>query len=355
MHFSVTDTGVGIPLEKQQLIFEPLAQADNTASHGVVGAGLGLAISQKLVALMGGHIWVESQVGRGSTFHFVVPFAVRPAIEHLAEGESAGRGDLASPQVPTTLLGGRLRILLAEDNPINRHLAITLLEEAGHSVVAVSDGAQALAALERERFDLMLMDVQMPELDGFAATAALRARERSSGAHIPVIAMTARAMHSDRERCLAAGMDSYISKPLDIETFAQAVATLVPAAAAPSSIPQLVKEHESPVHLPACESDIGGGSKPIFDHDRLRAQTLGKPDLLAKVIGLFLADYPQQLSKIRAAAADGECRASGGCDPLAARRAAQPGHGRRTYNRVDDRSACAPGRPGSCYGYVRRA
>jgi HPt (histidine-containing phosphotransfer) domain-containing protein len=143
------------------------------------------------------------------------------------------------------------------------------------------------------------MDVQMPELDGFAATAAIRAQERTSGAHIPIIAMTARAMHGDRERCLAAGMDSYISKPLEIETFAQVVATLAPS---------LVKEHESPADLPAHESDIGASSKPIFDHDRLRAQTLGKPDLLAKVIGLFLADYPQQLAEIRAAAAAGDAR-----------------------------------------------
>jgi PAS domain S-box-containing protein len=311
LQFTMRDTGIGIPPEQQQLIFEPFAQAHPSASRGFGGAGLGLAICQNLVALMGGRIWVESQVGRGSTFHFSVHLGRCELPEAIHEHEPVVVHAQPSSAVPRTPGGRQLRILLAEDNPINRQLAIALLEEAGHSVTAVSDGAQALAALDRVSFELILMDVQMPELGGLATTAVIRAREQASGAHTPIIAMTARAMHGDRERCLAAGMDGYISKPLDIDIFVQTVATLAPTAvASPTAILPAPPAKAGEMLPRRGARDWRGGEHQqppqVLDQTRLHAQTLGKPDLLARVIGLFLSDYPSQLCEIRAAATDGD-------------------------------------------------
>jgi signal transduction histidine kinase/DNA-binding response OmpR family regulator len=348
LHVAVKDTGIGIPPEKQRLIFEPFTQADGSTTRQYGGTGLGLAITRQLVNLMGGRLWVESQVGRGSTFHYIAYFEVasaaptdealqdesaldglsvlvaedhaahrrflvdllarwhmRPtavasgaaALTALQQAHAAGmpfalvmldadlstldgfalaeeimqhpewteatimvltsgreRGDAArcralgiaayltkpvtpselweairlalrqpaahAPRPPVitqhTLREGRPRlcILLAEDNLINQKVTVRLLEQEGHRVVVVSDGQAALAAVARHTFDLVLMDVQMPILGGFEATDAIRAQERTSGGHLPIIAMTAYAMRGDRERCLAAGMDGYLTKPL---------------------------------------------------------------------------------------------------------------------------------------------
>jgi PAS domain S-box-containing protein len=212
LHFSVRDTGIGIPADRQKLIFEAFTQADNSTTRKYGGTGLGLTITSRLVDLMGGRIWVESQPGAGSIFHFNAPFTL-------------GAG--AALQIPREVDDGRnlpahllrearptLRILLAEDNPVNRALARRLLENKGHTVVTANNGLEALAFLETESFDVALMDVQMPEMNGFEATRALRQKERTSKKHLPIIALTAHAMKGDEERCLAAGMDAYISKPI---------------------------------------------------------------------------------------------------------------------------------------------
>jgi two-component system sensor histidine kinase/response regulator len=348
LHFSVTDTGIGIPKEKQKLIFEPFTQADTSTTRRYGGTGLGLSISARLIEMMGGRIWLQSEEGKGSTFHFAVKFGVaknaaprttpadpgvlndlrvlvvddnatnrqilektlsywrmRPtavsnatsALNLLQEAKAAGvpfgllvadchmpevdgftlveqiqqspdlsnlvtvmltsggqRGDsarcrqlgiaaylikpvvqgdfldtllqvVASPDGATqparvitrhTLRDGHLplRILLAEDNLVNQKLASRLLENHGHIVVVASDGAQALEILEKQRFDLILMDAQMPVMDGFEATAAIRRLEENTHTHIPIIAMTAHAMVGDRQRCLQSGMDGYIPKPV---------------------------------------------------------------------------------------------------------------------------------------------
>ena len=347
LHFAVSDTGIGIPAEKQAIIFEPFSQADTSTTRRYGGTGLGLSISSRLIGMMGGRIWLESKAGQGSTFHFTAlfrtatasctPVSADPAIlENMrvlivddnatnrqilektlaywkmqptsASGAAAGltmlqearergtpfgllvvdchmpdidgfmlverlqklpemrdlvtvmltsggqRGDgqrckelgiaayLIKPVLQSDLLeallrvaGPRpnatepmqvvtrhtlresrmpLRVLLAEDNVVNQRLAVRLLEKEGHSVVVAGDGAKALEALERQQFDLILMDVQMPVMDGMEATAAIRKREQSNGTHIPIVAMTAHAMAGDRQRFLSMGMDGYVSKPI---------------------------------------------------------------------------------------------------------------------------------------------
>ena len=353
LHFMVSDTGVGIPTEKLDTIFESFQQVDASITRKYEGTGLGLTISKEFVELMGGNIWVKSQVGKGSTFHFTArfelsnkempeafslknqdmsglpvlivddnatnriifremtsswgfePAAVEDGDQALAELEnarSAGRpyrlvlldlqmphidgfevgrrmredpnnsglkiimltsvgmkgdserckdvgigGYLVKPVKQSELLDGimlamdrpevekgpvitrhtiqearrRLRVLLAEDNPVNQKLAIKLLEKRGHLVSVVANGQEAIDALKGEHFDLILMDVQMPDLDGFEATGRIRNREKEEGGHIPIVAMTAHAMKGDREQCLAAGMDDYVSKPIKVtELFA---------------------------------------------------------------------------------------------------------------------------------------
>jgi PAS domain S-box-containing protein len=346
LRFSITDSGIGIPAEKQVTIFESFNQADTSTTRCFGGTGLGLTICKQLLSMMGGDIWVDSEPGRGSTFHFTARFelsaqeagAIRlpadvnlagvktlivddnatncqvlqemlaswhmapqavnggpRAIAELSRALDAGDPfrllllDLQMPDIdgfqvarqvkaqpwgqnlPILLLtsvgqkgdgsrcqqagidgyllkpvkqddlldaiclslGGsqpkspqlitrhsisearrRLRILLAEDNPINQKLAVTLLQKRGHQVIVAADGTQAVAAAGREAFDLILMDVQMPGMDGLEATGAIRQMELKSGRHIPIIAMTAHAMKGDREKCLAAGMDAYVSKPV---------------------------------------------------------------------------------------------------------------------------------------------
>ena len=219
LHFRVIDSGVGIPGDKQALIFEPFRQVDGSTTRRFGGTGLGLAIASTLVELMGGQIWVDSAAGAGSTFHMTVPATKasgadrRRAVSAAAPARTGGAG-----HVPRSA-----RILIAEDNIVNQRIAGGLLTRRGHVVTIVGNGREALDALRREPFDLVLMDVQMPDMDGFEATAAIRQWERDTGARIRIVAMTAHAMTGDRERCLAAGMDGYLSKPIDQRTLYDAV------------------------------------------------------------------------------------------------------------------------------------
>ena len=235
MHFSVADTGIGIALEKQTDIFNAFTQADGTITRRYGGSGLGLSISKKLVEMMGGHIWVQSELKQGSSFHFTAPLTAEAPPERSereARAASCASPALRDPvevrePVPqlrspaAAVVAGKalpqprpLKILLAEDNPVNQKVAVRLLSHQGHSIQIASSGRQALDILEDARFDVVLMDVQMPDLDGFEATRMIRRREQKKGGHIPIIAMTACAMIGDREKCLEAGMDDYISKPI---------------------------------------------------------------------------------------------------------------------------------------------
>lgn len=203
--FSVHDTGVGIPRDKLALIFEPFRQADGSTARNYGGTGLGLAISSRLVKMMNGQIWVESVLAQGTTFHFTARFALRQAVKRaLASGvEVAPAADVA------------FDILLAEDNRVNQLILSRLLERKGHRVVTASNGEEALAKLAEQRFDVVLMDVQMPGLDGLATTRRIREMEQGTSAPMAIIALTANAMQGDREKCLKAGMSDYLAKPVD--------------------------------------------------------------------------------------------------------------------------------------------
>ncbi len=213
-HFTISDTGIGIPAEKRVVIFEPFAQAEDSTTRRFGGTGLGLAISSRLVTLMGGTIWVEDGPnGKGSAFHFTTPLGT-------------------APDVPTVQVRSRpasevhLKILLVEDNAVNQLVAIRVLERQGHSVSLARNGREAVDALASEVFDLILMDLEMPVMDGIRATQIIRAEEQISGKHIPIIAMTANALKTDEIRCYAAGMDAYVSKPINVNTLLQAIENL---------------------------------------------------------------------------------------------------------------------------------
>ncbi len=206
-HFSVQDTGIGIPLEKQSSIFEPFAQSDSSTTRRYGGTGLGLTISSKLVEILGGRLWVESTPGQGSCFHFTAKMGVLDNPSH-ADLDAAELAAGVEGDVP------ELHILLVDDNAVNQKVALRLLEKEGHTVTVADSGKAALALWERQAFDLIFMDVQMPDMDGLEATSAIRRAESGTGRHIPIIALTAHAMAGDRERCLASGMDGYVPKPV---------------------------------------------------------------------------------------------------------------------------------------------
>jgi CheY-like chemotaxis protein len=214
LHFAVRDTGIGIPADKQQRIFEAFTQANGSTTREYGGTGLGLAICTQLVQLMGGQMWVESEVRRGSTFHFTVRFGVQrqAAPERTLVTHHPGR-EARRP----------LRVLIAEDNVVNQRLTTRLLEKQGHRVTVVDNGLAALAILAQQTFDLVLMDVQMPEMDGLETTAAIRAQEQGTGRHLPIIALTSHAMQGDQERCFAAGVDAYVSKPMKVDELYAAI------------------------------------------------------------------------------------------------------------------------------------
>jgi len=423
LHFEVLDTGIGIPTEKQQLIFGAFSQADGSVTRKYGGTGLGLTISEKLVKMMRGEIWLKSEEGNGSSFHFTAPFSLaktsaakttlndailtgipvlvvddnatnrrilndvlirwqmkptladggKTALALLERARQVGepyplvltdahmpemdgftladrikhnpglanatimmltsggqRGDalrcrelgisayLTKPirqaelreaietvlaSQPTTKIDHGLvtrhslrkvkhglRILLAEDNLVNQRLATRLLEKRGHTIVLAGNGREVLAALEKSHngeFDLVLMDIQMPEMGGLDATAAIRKLEKLTGMHLPIIAMTAHAMKGDRERCLAAGMDGYVPKPIQVEELVSAIDSVLPALAA--------KQINSP--------------EDAIDQAALLSRVNGDRELLAEMAGLFLRDCPKHMAEIRQAVARRDSKA----------------------------------------------
>jgi signal transduction histidine kinase/ActR/RegA family two-component response regulator len=216
IRFEVQDSGIGIEPDKLDRMFEPFMQADVSMTRTYGGNGLGLSIAKELVERMGGTIGAESEPGRGSTFWFELPL---PAGAVAAPATIRRRDAHMAPRPPD---GARPVVLVVEDSPVNRVVAIGVLERCGFNAHAVNDGREALEALSSRRYDAVLMDCQMPEIDGYEATRELRRREQGLR-HTPVIAMTAHAMHGDRERCLEAGMDDYVTKPVRAQALADAL------------------------------------------------------------------------------------------------------------------------------------
>ena len=283
LQFTVADSGVGIPLDKQRIIFEAFEQADGSTTRHYGGTGLGLGICARLVEQMQGRIEVESAPGQGSKFKFTAAFGLAP--------EGAAPVPETSPELLRNAPARTgLHILVAEDNPVNRAVAAGLLERTGHRVSLANDGHDAVSLYRRDRFDLVLMDVQMPALDGMAATREIRNLEAKLGRSAPIIAMTAHAMAGDRERCLAAGMNSYVSKPLTKESLLAAIDSVMtaPAVARRTAAPSFA------VDLPS-RADL----LEQFEGDEALLDRLGK---------LFIENTPQVLAAMQAAVdrADGK-------------------------------------------------
>ena len=218
LHFTIKDTGVGVPADKQKAIFDAFAQADSSTTRQYGGTGLGLSISSQLCTLMGGEIGMESKEGEGSTFWFTARFGLP---EPSRATDSRERGIICSSGLSREEIFKGMNILLAEDDYINTTLATTLLSQAGLHITTVENGLDVLKEFATKKYDLILMDLQMPEMDGYEATLALRQQEKNGTSHIPIIAMTAHAIKGDREKCLQAGMDDYLTKPINaVELYA---------------------------------------------------------------------------------------------------------------------------------------
>ena len=282
--FTVRDTGIGIPPEKQRLIFEAFSQADMSTTRIYGGTGLGLTISSRLVELMGGNITVESEAAKGSVFRFTVHVKL-PQEHSQPAGLAAQPASLRSRSARAE--SSMLAILVAEDNPVNQKLARRLLEKLGHHVHLAENGEQAVTAVKTQHFDVVLMDLQMPVMGGLAATAMIRDWEQGRGTHIPVIAMTAHAMQGDRERCLDSGMDGYISKPIDIAALVSTLETITPGTSKAASLDEPFSSRQT--------TDL------TLDLELALQHTDNDRDLLCDIIDIYLADCPQSIAEIEAA------------------------------------------------------
>ena len=338
---AVTDTGIGISAEDVKLIFESFAQADASTTRIYGGTGLGLSIASHLVDLMEGEIDVESEVGEGSAFTFsiVVGMSAAQSVEAeevseaglgqaevvidfgepvAAEAPDAGAVEeaVAAPEDTTALPDlAPLQVLVADDNIINQRMTSALLESRGHTAKVVGDGQEAIEALGDATFDIILMDVQMPNLDGVEATRSIRAGEQWTGRHVPIIAITAHAMKGDRERFLEAGMDAYVPKPVDnellfrtmalllnsndsseLESLDQAASIEAPEPSAPQAVgpPASETANAAPVEAVAVEG-------PVINRDVALQKLGGDEELLVEIIDLYLDDSPRVLDTLRAA------------------------------------------------------
>jgi CheY-like chemotaxis protein/nitrogen-specific signal transduction histidine kinase/HPt (histidine-containing phosphotransfer) domain-containing protein len=295
IRFEVSDTGVGIPTDRIDRLFQSFSQADSSTTRKYGGTGLGLAISKRLVELMGGQIGVTSRPGQGSTFWFVVslPFTGNETPPEESASETANRGTLPKG----------LRVLLAEDNHVNRMFAQELLRRAGLECRTAENGFQVIQAIQSERLDLVLMDCQMPELDGFEATRRIREMECGGqlAGHLPIVAMTANAIKGDREQCLEAGMDDYISKPFEPETLLNMIGHL------------LAGKQGQPFEEPTVEprqTPPPSDSAPPIDQHGLLVRCMGSSEFAQTLLSAFERDLPVRVDQIAEQIHRGETQAA---------------------------------------------
>ncbi len=292
VRFAVRDTGIGIPADKHAAIFGAFTQADGSTSRRFGGTGLGLAIAASLAHRMGGAIDVVSAPGQGATFTLTLPF-VRGQRGEVREDGTGGLarllGPAAAPAWSSKRPARRLSVLLVEDNPVNQRLALEILTRRGHEVAVADNGGEALERLGTFTPQIILMDVQMPEVNGLEATRAIRLLEQGTGRHVPIVAMTAHAMSGDRERCLEAGMDDYLTKPIRAEALVAHVERLAMNGPEDTTSPAAaVPDHA------------------VFDLDEALGRVDGDRELLAEIAGLFLADATPMLDAVRTALAAGD-------------------------------------------------
>ncbi len=287
VRFGVSDQGVGIPLEAQARVFETFEQADVTTTKKFGGTGLGLTISRRLAELMGGRIWVESEPGKGSSFYFTVRVAA-VADDLVIEGDTAG-SSVIQAEPPKAL-----SVLLADDVEVNRELAKAVLERHNHRITEATNGKEALDAFAAGKFDIVLMDVQMPEMDGLQATAAIRKLEQGCGCgHTPIVAMTAYAGKDDRDKCLAAGMDDYLPKPVKPSQMLEILQRYCGAVS--------VADQPSAVAPPQVEHEI-----PVFAREDLLERLGGAEALIPRFMGLFFKGVEPNMTALEEAIASGE-------------------------------------------------
>ena len=285
----VTDTGIGMSEEVCGRIFQPFSQADSSTTRTFGGTGLGLAICRQLTELMGGSIAVVSRPGVGSSFTVQLPFTLAAAdsapwrpVAHAVDAAPAGR------TLPRD-------ILLVDDVEINQELARIVMEKQGHRVTIAANGMEAVEAFGSKRFDMIFMDIQMPVMDGFQATRAIRELERERGGHIPVVAMTAYAASGDRQKCLDAGMDSYISKPVMPEAIIAAINRY--AGASPAAVPPASPVEDAPMPEPVL---------PVFDRDELLGRLGGKAEMIPRFCTMFIGSVTTGVEGIRKALETGD-------------------------------------------------
>ena len=293
---AVRDTGIGIEPEVQTQLFKAFSQADSSHARRFGGTGLGLAITQQLVHLMGGTIQVDSTPGHGSTFRFTVTLASSDLIHR--DRNRTNLSPLALPEPSTPPRG--IRVLLAEDNPVNQQVALYMLESLGYQTEVAENGREALQALSATRYDLVLMDCQMPDMDGFAATRQWRAQEQANGGErIPIIAVTANALEGDRDICLASGMDDFLAKPFTRLALGALIQRWTPAAAT-TALGARAELAAAPDAMAEPEP-----AAAVLDPAALTAlrtlQAARKPNFLAQVIGVYLNNAPQLMDAIETA------------------------------------------------------
>lgn len=272
LHFGVIDTGIGIPRDKQHIVFEAFSQADGSSTRRYGGTGLGLSISSRLVEMMRGDLWVESDAGEGSTFRFTATFPLGAASEGVVP---------ASPPAGASERKA-LSVLVVEDDDVHRELLASLLSSRGHRIHLATNGREALQELARTPVDLVLMDLQMPELDGLRAAATIRAWEKATRGHVPIVGMTASARADEQNRCREAGMDRFLTKPIARETLFLAVEELG-ADATPTEVPPELAGR--PAFLAGLGDDV---------------------ELARQLVDIFLEQSPKLMAQVRAAILAGD-------------------------------------------------